>query len=249
MRDILARIVFGATALCVVVGVGLSVWLSTTATLVVWTPWNGHATGEFGSVLGRIFTVFTYFTILSNCIVGVVTLLLALNPGRRSSGFAVWRLISLIAIIITGVVYNVMLAPLYTPPGGWSGVSNKLEHIVVPILAVVGWLVFGPRLPMRAKTVWLALLFGAFYVVFTMLRGGLFEVAGQVNDHWYPYPFLDAARFGYGPIVINVVVLAGVYIGLGFAILGLDKVLPGPKPPKGAPDEGDVPVAAGASAD
>ncbi|MEI6621623.1 MAG: DUF4149 domain-containing protein [Actinomycetes bacterium] len=236
MRDILARIVFGATALCVVVGVGLSVWLSAIATPVVWSPWNAHATAEFGSAAGRVFTVFCYFTILSNCIVGVVTLLLALKPLRRSSGFAVWRLISLIAIIITGVVYNVMLAPLYTAPTGWSGLSNKLEHIIVPILAVIGWLAFGPRLPMRARTVWLALLYGAVYVVFTMLRGGLFEVAGQVNDHWYPYPFLDAARFGYGPIVINVVVLAGVYVGLGFAILGLDKVLPGPKPWKGTTD-------------
>ncbi len=43
------------------------------------------------------------FTILSNTIVGVTSLLLALNPYRRSTVFRVFRLMGLVAITITFV--------------------------------------------------------------------------------------------------------------------------------------------------
>jgi hypothetical protein len=67
-------------------------------------------------------------------------LLLALNVHRTSTVFAVFRLIGVVAITITFVVFHVALSHLLDLDT-WEQVANQLQHTVVPIVAVAGWLV------------------------------------------------------------------------------------------------------------
>jgi hypothetical protein len=129
-------------------------------------------------------------------IVGVTTLLLALKPNRSSIVFAVARLTGVVAITVTGLVYHVALANLLDLQG-WEQLGNQLVHTVVPILAVTGWLMFGPRELTSARVARWTLLFPVCWLAFTLVRGSV------VN--WYPYPFIDVTQIGYGGAVLNCV--------------------------------------------
>ena len=40
---------------------------------------------------------------------------------------------------------------------------------------------------------------------------------------YYPYPFINVAEFGYHKILINMAVLVLVFLGLGLALIGIDR--------------------------
>ncbi|MCX5123732.1 MULTISPECIES: Pr6Pr family membrane protein [unclassified Streptomyces] len=201
-----ARAWYAATAACVAIGVIIYGVLS----------WQNHMpavaeTGELfqrfgGSPLGRTLNIFAFFTVQSNLIVGATCLLLAINPDRSSTVFRVFRLIGLVGITVTGLVYHVALNGLLALDT-WAMASDKLTHLVVPVMAVVGWLAFGPRGLASARVVKLTVLFPLTYMIFTMIRGPL-------ASDWYPYPFANVHALGYLRVVIN-----GVWIGLLFVSL------------------------------
>ncbi len=88
---------FAATAIAVAAGVVIGMVLA-------WQHPNyrllegGELPRFGGGSLGRSLNVFAYFTIQSNLIVGVTSLLLAVSPNRASTIFRVARLTGLIAI-------------------------------------------------------------------------------------------------------------------------------------------------------
>ncbi|WP_330181645.1 Pr6Pr family membrane protein [Nocardia sp. NBC_01503] len=201
-----ARAWFVVTAACVVVGVVMQVVLA----------WQNHMpmiaeTGELfqkfgGSPIARALNVFAFFTVQSNLIVGVTSLLLALDRNRSSTVFAVFRLIGLVAITVTGLVYHVALSNLFRLDS-WALAADQLLHTVVPVMTVVGWLAFGPRGLTSARIVKLTVLFPLAYMIFTVIRGPL-------ASDWYPYPFADVHALGYLRVLIN-----GLWIGLLFVAL------------------------------
>jgi hypothetical protein len=163
-----SRIWFAVTALCAAAGVALSVYTA------VQTP------GHFPSGAERGFNTFAFFTVQSNLIAGGTALLLAIRLDRPSLVFRTFRLIGLVAITVTGVVFHVALARLLDLDG-LDQLGNQLVHTVVPVLTVVGWLIFGPRGATSRRVAWLSLIFPACWLAFTLIRGAVID--------WYPYPF------------------------------------------------------------
>ena len=158
------------------------------------------------SLGGRIVRVFSFFTIESNMLCGVVSALLATKPDGDSPVFRILRLDALFGITVTGIVYATVLAPIHEPKG-WAEISsNTVFHYVVPIMTVVGWLLFGPRPRITAGVVYRSLLWPVAWLGYTLVRGAVWN--------WYPYPFLDVPTHGYGTVAVNcvgvTVVLAGV---------------------------------------
>lgn len=197
---------FGATAVAVAAGLVIQLLVVATA-----------ASSRWGSVGARLFNVFCYFTIQSNVLVGIGCLLLWLRVERDSAGFAVLRMIGLVGITITGIVYHVAIARL-VEFDGWGLVADQLTHTVVPILAVAGWLLYGPRGLAGWRTVFLALGFPAGWIVFTLLRGPIVR--------WYPYHFIDVTSLGYGKVAANSVWIAILYLGVSAGYRALDLRLP-----------------------
>ena len=99
------------------------------------------------------------------------------------------RLAALVMITVTGLVHWFLLRPLSTL-AGVEAVGDVLVHVAVPLLTVVGWLVFGPRPRIEARTVAWSLAWPIGWLVYTLLVGAL--------TGWYPYPFLDVAAEGVG---------------------------------------------------
>ncbi len=203
-----ARPWFTVTALCVAAGIIIQ--------LFVTVP-NESSFG--GSPLGRGLNIFAFFTIQSNVIVGVTSLLLALDPARTSTVFRVFRLIGVVAIAVTFVVFHVALSKLLDLDT-WPQVANQLQHTLVPILCVAGWVMFGPRGLTSARVAKLTAIFPALYIVFTAIRGPL-------ASNWYPYPFADVHALGYVRVIINGFWVALFFVAVAAGATALDKKLTG----------------------
>jgi len=197
-----ARPWFAATALCVLVGVVVQLFVAADFT-------GGH----FHDPTSRVLNVFVFFTIQSNLIVGVTTLLLALKLERTSMWFRVFRLMGLVGITVTGIVYHVAIRA-FLELDSWGLFADHLLHTVVPVLAIVGWLVFGPRGLTSVRVAALTVLFPLVWFVFTLIRGAIID--------WYPYTFIDVNTLGYLKVAINAVWIALLVFGLAAGATAID---------------------------
>jgi hypothetical protein len=201
-----ARPWFALTAACVLAGIGVQIPLTATS-----------STAFGGSAINQVLNILAYFTIQSNIIVGVTCLLLALNPERHSTVFAVFRLMGLVAITVTFVVFHVALSRLLDLDT-WGQVANQLQHTIVPILTVIGWVAFGPRGLTSARIARMTALFPLAYMLFTVIRGPL-------SSDFYPYPFADVHALGYPRVIVNALWISLLFVGVAAGAAALDKRL------------------------
>jgi len=181
----------------------------------------GNVPGGVDTPLERFFDWTTYFTILSNIVGAIVITVLLAKPAlfmRQDRVGAVWRALrldSVLMIIVTGVVYNALLAA--GPKEGWDFLSNLMLHVAMPILTPLVWLVAGPRGLVRKSTVFAALVLPLLWAVYALVRG---QVIGA-----YPYPFLDVSTNGWASVLTFIGVIVVIAILLGYILLGLDRAM------------------------
>ena len=186
---------------------------------------SGHAIGTLaGADLGgRLLRVASFFTIQSNVLVAVAAAFLALRPDRDGRVWRVVRLDALVGITVTGIVYSTVLARIHEPKGWEQTTTNAAFHYVVPVLAVLGWLFFGPRPRLDRMTVVWSLLWPLSWFGYTLAHGAISD--------WYPYPFVAVTDHGYGRVLLNalaVTVVLGIVATL-FAV-GDARLRPAPQP-------------------
>jgi hypothetical protein len=168
---------------------------------------------RFPTVVGRVAHELCYFTIQSNIIVFGVCAALALRPEGLRWVAGVPRLVGLICITVTGVVYYALLA------GdehfvGIARVGDVLAHAVSPIIYVGTWLVLGPRGRLQGRDALVMLAYPVLWVVLTLVRGSII--------HIYPYDFVDVGANGYVAVIITIVVLAAAAGALAMAAVSFD---------------------------
>jgi hypothetical protein len=169
--------------------------------------------------LGRLVS---YFTIQSNLLVAVGTIALARDPSYDGRWWRTVRLAGVVGITVTGLVYFVMLRPI-VELDGWDWVANLLLHQVVPVLAIVGWLVCGPRPRVGLPEVRRALVWPFAWLGWTLAVGAI--------SGWYPYPFLDVDDRGWGPVLATSGVVTLLFLALFAAAYRLDRwCRPAPAP-------------------
>lgn len=170
--------------------------------------WQGHLILDEvkpPSLGERLVRFFGYFTILSNALVAYSAWTIALGRDRDTLWWRLLRLDGLIGITVTFVVVQVLLKGSYELDGA-DLLADNLLHVVVPALAVIGWLVLGPRHRVRRSDLLPALAFPVAWLVYTLIRGEIVD--------WYPYPFLDAGKHGYGQVAATCLAIAVLFVGL-----------------------------------
>ncbi len=222
LRSTAARAFFALTALSVCTGVALELWLSYHAQTVL--PPHAGFTRTFGPGIDGALNQLVFFTTESNLILGVTALLLALDPNRRAEIFHVFRIVGLIDIAITAVVYNLLLAG-DVKPEGLGMVANVIQHMINPALAWIGWLLFGPAREVTVRRLVLAALVPLAWGVATLVRGALID--------WYPYSILDVPRLGYGGVGLYVLAVLVLFLFIGGLLVLLDRRL-GVRPFRGS---------------
>lgn len=156
----------------------------------------------------------SYFTIQSNLLVAVAAITLARDPTREGTGWRVLRLAGIVGITLTGLVHFFLLRPLLDLDG-LDYLADKLLHVAVPLLALVGWAVFGPRPRASLRTAGLACLWPLAWLAWTLGVGAL--------TGWYPYPFLDPAQDGTRAVLMACGAITGLVLALFAAALAIDR--------------------------
>lgn len=204
---------FAAVAALVGAGLVLQLILSATA--------DG---GSFGSVQGKVVNFFCFFTVQSNIAVAVTHGMLARSADRASTAFRVLRIVAVLCILVTGVVFHLALADLQELTG-WDLVADTILHTLSPILAGLGWLVFGPRGWLDGRIVRLAVLPPVGWLVFALVRGSFVQ---DVNGNdYYAYPFMNVQVHGYATALLRCAIVAVLFLGLAYGALAADRRLPG----------------------
>ncbi|MFI8595645.1 Pr6Pr family membrane protein [Microbacterium sp. NPDC078428] len=159
---------------------------------------NSGESGDVASVGTRLVRLFMFFTIDSNIVVLITSLLLVAKPLRGGFWWEALRLNALVAITVTGIVYAVLLAP-NIHIDGWALATMIGLHIVSPIGFVGAWLIFGPRPRISWATVPAAFILPAVWIAVTFIRGAIVS--------WYPYPFLDVVQIGLPAALLNALLI------------------------------------------
>lgn len=170
-----------------------------------------------GPTLGvRLARYIAYFTIQSNLLVLVSVAVLARDPFADGPRWRALRLAGVMGITVTGLVHFVLLRPLLELDG-LSLVADRLLHLAVPGLAVVGWLVFGPRGRIDRRALVAAFLWPVAWLAVTL--------AVEAVTGWYPYPFLDVASSGWAGVALSCAGIAVLVVVCLAALNTLDRWL------------------------
>ena len=221
-----ARLLFIVNAAVAWFGVALSATLNASGYyLYEFDPTKptllGNVAGGQDTALERLIDWIGYFTILSNITVAVVMTVLASRPElftRRTAGGAIWRALrldSVVMIIVTGIVYNLLLAT--GGKTGWDALSNALLHVIIPILTVLVWAIAGPRRILSFSTIWLSLVLPILWAIYTLIRGAVIGA--------YPYPFFDVITNGYASVLTFIAVILVFAVLIDLALLGIDRLI------------------------
>ena len=188
---------------------------------IAWTSIIGQyvillKSGSVGGFVSTTISYLSYFTILTNILVGLAFIMPSLRPKSRLGKFfetpAVRAAIALYITVVM-VVYWALLARIHNPVG-LSAVANVGLHLIVPLLYIFDWLLFAPKDKMSFKRIPYWIIYPLIYGIYTIIRGGVTGV--------YPYPFMNVAELGIGAVFVNMLGFTAFYAvgSAGFIALG-----------------------------
>lgn len=158
------------------------------------------------SPIGRIIFYYSFFTVLSNIMLALSCLILTFKPNCSNLLFNVIRLNGLVGVLITMIVYNLMLRGIHRPPTVLLQFANESLHVVIPLLGLISWLIYGPFYRIQLKVIVCAFLTLLTYGVYIFMRG--------YYTNLYPYPFINVNRVGYENAFIAVIAIAVLFVCL-----------------------------------
>jgi hypothetical protein len=177
------------------------------------------ASFRLNSVPEMIVRYFSYFTIQTNIIVAICFTVLLFSPnsawGRFFSRQQTLTAIT-VYIIIVGLIYNTILRFTWEPKG-MQKIVDELLHTVIPILAVIYWLVFTSKNQLQWKNILPWLIYPFAYIIYILIRGA--------NSGFYPYPFINTNQLGLNKVLVNSVGIAVVFIFMSLALVIIGKAL------------------------
>ena len=94
---------------------------------------------------------------------------------------------------------------------------NERAAALTAYSAVVGWLMFGPRGLTSARIALWSLVFPVAWLGFTLIHGAFV--------HWYPSPFFDVTKLGYGGTLLNCLWVSRLLLGLAAGATAVDRRL------------------------
>lgn len=178
--------------------------------------WLSMWSDSQGMVLLRFLS---FFTILSNLLVGLVAASAAMGGNWAPLRF--WRRprvrgLAALSIAVTCLIYATILQSLWHPLGPQL-IADRALHYVVPALYLVWWVALLPHgsLVWRDAVCWLG--FPLAFAVWTFGRGAIL--------HEYPYPFMDVDHLGYSAVLANTLLVGLLFLVLGVAFVALDRFL------------------------
>ncbi len=141
---------------------------------------------------------FSFFTILTNIwAASFLTVKVFGQKKKRFGPFPIKGSLTALTtfILIVGLVYQIVLRPLWEPTG-LQWVVDELLHTVIPLFMLAYWFLYATTddFNIRKTTIWL--LYPIIYIILILIRGNF--------SKFYPYPFLNIPEIGMESVLINI---------------------------------------------
>ncbi|MCL1944736.1 MAG: Pr6Pr family membrane protein [Firmicutes bacterium] len=156
-----------------------------------------------------------YFTYLSNILLAIAFVVLAVVYNFKYRHYLMFAVT--LAIVVTGLVYNLLLVTINGDKPITSDFTNFIIHFVAMIWAVVNYLVFETKGKLTIRHMIVATIFPFCYWIVFIVAGYL------VADRWYPYFFMDTVKNNFGVLLMWLLALLVAFIALGSLIIWFDK--------------------------
>ena len=157
-----------------------------------------------------------YFTIQSNILTMVCLLLFIFIP-RDNKVRCLLRGAVLLAITVTGVVYNFVLFNIFKDWGTAAySFTRTATHIIAPIGFILDWVLFDKHGIMKAKDVFVWMIYPLVYCGFS--------VYANLRYGSSLYFFFDLSK-GYVSALLWLNVLFGAAFVIGVLFVGTDRLL------------------------
>lgn len=154
------------------------------------------------------FDYFGYFTNQTNLLAGVVFIVTGvLTIARREPPrwLTLLRGMATAYLIVVAVIYNVLVPGTGSAPPWVSAVL----HIVIPIVAVLDWVLVNDRRPLLWRRLWILLPYPCIWLLVVLARGA--------TDGWVPYGFLLPDN-GPTSLSLHILGLIGAVMTAGFLV-------------------------------
>ena len=173
---------------------------------------------------------FSYFTIQTSLFHAVVfgfgAWSLLSRRGADPPWFGALRAAATTYTVTTGVVYNALLRALPQEAALEQPWANEVLHTIVPVYALLDWLLAPGRSRIRWRTVGGIVVYPVLWAGYTLVRAPFVLDEGTGNPWWYPYPFLDPheAAGGYGSVAVWIAVLAVAITATASVLVGFSRL-------------------------
>lgn len=178
-------------------------------------------------------TLFLYFTTQSNIFIAMLYVVLAAGSARQLASEGptgdTWnprpslQLSLVFYISITFAVFALLLESRFSMEGA-AGISMKLTHYIVPLMALADWILFMPHGRLGFANVFAWLWYPAFYALASFALAGM-NVVRFYDGSRYPYFFLNADKLGWGRMAWILPAFASGFCALGAGMIFLDRLL------------------------
>lgn len=152
----------------------------------------------------------SYFTTQSNLFFAILLPAGAVMAAQRPPWFDDVRGAVAFYLVMTGIVYALLIAPLdelLRWDIGWTGI---VQHRLAPLAALLDWLLVARRRAAPARRILWWQLYPALFIVLTWGRGA---VTG-----WYPYAFLDPTASSWAQVLATTAVVLVAFFAIGAAV-------------------------------
>ena len=157
----------------------------------------------------------SYFTVQANFLVVLMLLAFAFRPKIEEWTVHPFER-SAIASYIAVVAFVYLKSP--SPPAqGAQWYADAILHYLMPLGYLAFWLFVMRKAGLRWYDPLLWLIYPAFFLAFLLVHGRF--------TGFYPYPFIDVARIGYGPMVQNALAEAAGFLVAGYAVWLISRLL------------------------
>jgi len=165
------------------------------------------------SVPETIVRFFSFFTILTNILVAVYFTSRFINSNKSNRPGNLTAVTMYITIV--GLVYQIVLRPIWDPTG-LQKIVDELLHSVIPLCVIIYWAYFEVKSEVRVNQIPKWLIYPFVYLLYILIRGKF--------SNFYPYPFVDVTTLGMKTVLMNSFILVIIFLVIAFLFVFLGKL-------------------------
>ena len=141
------------------------------------------------------------------------------------------KFIGMLGILLTFLVFNILLAGAADrdPQANWR-IGSLIFHVVLPIMYIADWFLFYERKKSKWYYPIASIAFPLAYMSFLLIQAIFLNfdssilIPSTTTPLIYPYFFVNLETQGVSGVLMWVGILSTVFVAVGFAFFGLDKL-------------------------